>query len=178
MAGYRKEQGNFTIEFALVAVFFSFVLMFAIDLVAKISMKGKLDRLSFSSVSILRERTQLFPDDGFDVSEADFHSLDTIIQDSLSRTLQGFNKEHYGSILEIQGFDQAGNPKVTTVYKGGRYPCNLGQSFDQHLSFNTSFNRKATLYRITLCYQTSNFYGDLIGEDYRVVSSQSLTIGR
>lgn len=173
-----KEQGNFTIEFALVAVFFSFVLMFSIDLVAKISMKGKLDRMSFSSVNIIRERTQLFPDEGFEVSEADFKSIDTIIKGSLKRTLQGFNEARYGSLLEIQGFDQAGAAKAISIYKGGRYPCTQGKPFNQKLSFYTSFHRKATLYRITLCYETSNFYGDLIGEDYKVVSSQSLTIGR
>lgn len=174
----NKEQGTFTIEFAMVAVFFSFLLMFSIDLVSKISVKGKLDRLSFSTANIVRERSQLFPDAGFDVEEEVFNKTDDIIKKSLTRTFSAFDETKYGSVLEIQTFDNDGNENAPISFEGGGVICQIASPLDGSLSFNTSRQRKATLYRMTLCYETENFYGNLIGEDYRTVTSQSITIAR
>ena len=50
-----KQRGVFSIEFAIVGVVFSLLLAFSGDVIMKISIKGKLDRLSYSLVNVLKE---------------------------------------------------------------------------------------------------------------------------
>lgn len=55
-----KQRGIFSIEFAIVGICFSLLLAFSGDVIIKLSIKGKLDRLSYSLVNVLKERTQLY----------------------------------------------------------------------------------------------------------------------
>lgn len=177
-AEHKKQRGNFTVEFAIVAIFFSLLIVFSGDIVIKMAVKGKLDRMSYSAAAIIKERTELFDENSFSVTQAEFDKTDAIVTASLKRTMSGFDEARYGSVLEVQTFNSSFNPAALETFRGGSINCAIGTPLDPDLSVITTWNRMATLYRVTLCYETDNWFGNLIGEDFRMVVSQSVTIGR
>ena len=176
----KSTQGTFMVEFAIVGVAFALVLAFCADTVIKMTVKGKLDRMSFSGVGLIKERTQLFDDSNFTITKAEFDKTDKILQNSLKRSMSNFDSNKYGSLLEVQTYQTnsslSANPLIT--HKGGTLTCNPPDTLDTSLAVVTSWGRKTTLYRLTLCYDTENWYGGLVGEDYKRVSSSSLMVGR
>lgn len=178
MSQQKKEQGNFTVEFAIVAVFFSMLLVFSGDIITKLSVKGKLDRMSYSVANIVKERTQLFDESSFSITESEYKKADAIAQASLSRTLESFDSKLFGSVLEVQTFNNNFAPNDLQTFSSGNIACDIGDPLSPDLSVITSWGRKATLYRITLCYETDNWFGELIGGEFKVVNSRSIAIGR
>ena len=60
----QSKKGSVTIEFALTLMILVIVFAFLADLVVQRSTQAKLDNTSLSLVSILRERVQLYSDNG------------------------------------------------------------------------------------------------------------------
>lgn len=176
----NSSQGSFMVEFSIVGLLFALALAFCVDAVIKMTVKGKLDRMSYSGVSIIKERTQLFNDSNFTVTEDQFEASDKIIQASLQRTMTNFDQSRFGSLLEVQTFqtNAAMTPDAIVKHEGGGLKCSPATALDPGLAVVTSWGRKTTLYRLTLCYETDNWYGALVGEDYRIVTSSSLMVGR
>ena len=158
--------------------FFCALLLFSEQVVAQISIKGQLDRLSFSLVSILRERTQLYNSD-YTVSRDDATALYTIAKNSLTRTLSSYDSNNLGATIEGLTFDDNGKSQVTR-YNLGSHQCNLSKTIASYsnLSVETSWGRRDPLYRVTLCYKGANFYGAAYGGDYSEVSTSSISLGR
>lgn len=176
----KSTQGTFMVEFAIVGVAFGLVLAFCSDIVVQMTVKGKLDRMSFSGVSLIKERTQLFDDSNFTITKSEFDKSDRILQNSLQRTMSNFDSNKYGSLLEVQTYqtNSAMSAKPLITHRGGVLTCSPPDALDTSLAVVTSWGRKTTLYRLTLCYDTENWFGDLIGKDYKRVSSTSLMVGR
>ncbi|WP_417551947.1 tight adherence pilus pseudopilin TadF [Marinomonas fungiae] len=167
------------VEFSIVGLVFGLALAFCADVVIKLSVKGKLDRMSFSAVSVIKERTQLFDETVFTISQAEFNQVNTIVQSSLNRTISNFSAQKYGSVLEVQTFNASQSAQPLQTFRGGGLNCELNNgALDPSLAVVTSWGRRTTLYRVTLCYETENWFGDIIGEDYRIVSSSSVMVGR
>ncbi|NAX04087.1 MULTISPECIES: tight adherence pilus pseudopilin TadF [Vibrio] len=168
----NNQLGNFTVEFAIIGVFFALLLVFSADIVVKLAYKGKLDRMSYSAVSIIKERTELAGADNFSVGETEVDTIYDIIRRSLHRTSGSFDDKKFGFQLDIvrNGVD------VVLPYHRG-IDCE-SQHPDSSLDFVTTFGRHATLYQVTLCYDTESWFGDLIGQDFSRVSSRSITMGR
>lgn len=177
---HKDRSGTFMVEFAIVGVAFALALAFCADTVIKMSVKGKLDRMSYSGVTIIKERTQLFNDSNFTITQGQFTQADKIIQNSLKRTMTNFDSNKFGSLLEVQTYqtNSAMTPNTLIKFKGAGLTCTPPNTLDPNLAVVTSWGRKTTLYRLTLCYETENWYGELVGEDYKMVSSSSLMVGR
>lgn len=176
----KKQQGTFSVEFAIVGLMFSFLLVFSGDVIIKLSMKGKLDRLSYSMVNILKERTQLYNED-YKITQAEASELNTISRGSLTRmSASSFNTNDLQVIVEELTFADIGRPNAVRTFNFGRQICSLNTTLAdlEHLSVVTSWDRQATLYRVSLCYETENWVGELLGGDFRVVSSDAVIIGR
>lgn len=168
------------LEFAIVAAFFSLFLVFCGDIVIKLSTQGKLDRLSFSAVSVLKERTQLFDAD-FTLTEAEADSLFTIIQNSLTRTIGSFEASQLGVRIEEQTYDDADLANALAVYNRGAQQCSVTETLgdiESNLAVITTWGRMSSLYRVTICYETDNWIGDLMDLDFTTVSSTSVMVGR
>ncbi len=186
-----KQRGNFTIEFAIVGVFFALLLVFSGDLIVKLSTKGKLERLSYSIVSIIKERTQLFSDGSDDsdaiyvVSDPQAREAYTITVNSLKRTMSNFDSSKFGFDLKVRQRSNYG--KGDSLVKVSDWnsteqgisgaTCSGGEP-DIDLIFQTSWGRSATVYQVTLCYDTDNWFGSLVGEDFSTVAVRALSIGR
>jgi tight adherence protein F len=184
-----EQRGNFTVEFAIVGVIFALLLVFSGDLIVKLSVKGKLDRMAFSAVSVLKERTELFDkqpsndkealgdkytldDNTFDVT--DKQALDTyrIVEHAMQRTMGHFDSRRFGFVLDVRRGNYVKHWTPTTgIYCQSIMPA-------RNLSFTTIWGRPATIYQISLCYRTDNGFGALIGQNFRQVSSRAVMIGR
>lgn len=174
-----KQRGNFTVEFAVVGVALSFMFVFSADVIIKLSIRGKLDRLSYSLVNVLKERTQLYDED-YVITQSEADTIFTIAQNSLRRMQQSYKDKNFGGVVEELTFRGIGNPNAPRRYNLGGYACPLAQTINEfdYLSVVTTWTRQATLYRVTLCYNTDNMFGSLVNESYMNVSSSSIMIGR
>jgi tight adherence protein F len=144
-----RQKGNFAIEFSFVGLLLGVLLAFAQDAIIKISTKGKLDRLSYSAVSLVKERTQLYncnydPDDsgyGSDsycpfelnnpIKAEDVVSLYTVVKNSLERTTGSFDVDKFGMRLEEQTYDEDTNtPNTLKVFNcyGDAAACAVGET--------------------------------------------------
>ncbi|MCG3722547.1 tight adherence pilus pseudopilin TadF [Vibrio cincinnatiensis] len=167
-----NQQGNFTVEFAIVGVFFALLLVFSADIVVKLAYKGKLDRMSYSAVSIIKERTELAGADNFSVEDAEVNIIYDIVRRSLKRTSGSFDDQKFGFQLHVV----RNGVNIILPYRRG-IDCE-SRGPDKELDFITTFGRHATLYQVTLCYDTPLWFGQLIGQDFSRVSSRSVTMGR
>ena len=175
-----SQKGTFTIEFAFVGLFMGILFMFTGDAIAKLSMKGKLDRLSYSATSLVKERTQLYGED-YLTTDADANVVFDVVSGSLERTTGSYEDERFGMVIEEQTYtaDQTANPLKTL--RRGVQQCELEQTLgdlQSNLSVVTSWGRQATLYRVTLCYSTDNMVEELLDNGFNMVSSSSVVIGR
>lgn len=174
-----KQQGVFSIEFAMVAVFFSLLIAFSGDVIIKLSLKGKLDRLSYSLVNVLKERTQLYDTD-YQLTTKEVDDIDTIAQHSLLRTFGHFEREHYGLLVEELSFKQVGKPNPAISEKRGVVACRIKQTIDslESMTVMTNRGREMPLYRVTVCYESDNWIGGILGREFTHVMSDSVVIGR
>lgn len=172
----RKQSGSFVVEFAVLAVVaLAALIVFCGDVVMRLSIHGKLDRIAYSSVSMIRERSALFS--GLDMTAADttqFNDLVIIAQNSFQRVMGSYDAEKFGMVLEVQTFDDEGvaQPLITFT-----------DSDDSNCQVNSALgaiiaDSATSLYRVTLCYETDNWFGGLMGKDYKLVSSNALSVGR
>jgi tight adherence protein F len=182
-----KQLGVFSVEFALIAVFFSMLLVFSGDVIIKLSTKGKLDRLSYSLVNIIKERTALY-NKNFTITQGEMNDIYTIATNSLTRSMGNFKSTNFGIRVEQQTFTAQKNDAQSVTYTDdspitintGSQTCSVAKSLDEltSLSVVSSRENKIALYRVTLCYETNNWFGKLVGGSYTTVSSSSVIIGR
>ncbi|WP_425642605.1 tight adherence pilus pseudopilin TadF [Marinomonas gallaica] len=164
-----RQTGTFMVEFAIVGVFFAAALAFCSDAVLTIATKGKLDRLVYSGVSLLKERTALFDPNTLTVSAAEFNQLDSIMQSSLNRMIGNFEASKYG--LRLETWDPVSGPATTT---GGALTCSAKDPLTGDMSVMTSWGRRASLYRLTACYKVPTWFD----QGQSVIESAALMIGR
>lgn len=174
-----KQGGTFSIELAMVGVFFSLLIAFSGDVIIKLSLKGKLDRLSYSLVNVIKERTQLY-DSNFLLTSDEVNEVDTIAQHSLRRTFLPFDAKKYGLLVEELSFQQSGSSGAVFSERRGDINCHQAQIIDelQPLTVISNRGRQMPLYRVTVCYATDNWIGNIVGEVFTHVMSDSVVIGR
>lgn len=173
---HRKQRGVFAVEFAVLALGLAVLIVFCGDIVIRLSTHGKLDRVAYSSVSMIRERTALFG--GVDMTASDtaqFNDLLNIARSSLQRVMpSSYEAESFGMVLEVLTFDNAGQVQpVVTFSDAVDSKCQLSSALAPIIPDSAT-----TLYRVTLCYETDNWFGDLVGKDYGTVSSNAISVGR
>ncbi|MEZ8284593.1 tight adherence pilus pseudopilin TadF [Vibrio splendidus] len=173
-----RQTGTFSVEFALLGVVFATLLILTGDVIIKLSIQGKLDRLSYSLVNVLKERTQLYGKNDNTLTTDDAKALYKVARNSLERTTGNYSQANLSGTFEMLSFDLNGNSNTTTVKRGGG--CTLTETIQglQALSMMTSWGRRATLYRVTLCYETDNWAGELFETDFTTVQSSSVMMGR
>lgn len=178
-----KQRGVFSIELSIILIGFALLIVFTMDVVTKQSVKGKLDRLSYSLVSLLKERTQLF-DGSATLSRNEVNAALSLAQYSLRSTMGSFDASRLGLMIEQQQFnsEQAPTPAINGlhVFRAGEYACEPSErlSTKTDLSPITNFGNRLALYQVTLCYKTNNLFGSLVGKQWELTSSTSFSIGR
>lgn len=179
-----KQKGVFTIELALVSLVFTTLLIFAADITLKYAFQAKLDRLSYSLVSLVKERTALYsdPNDAMHkndlLSDAQGNELFIISLNSLKRTITNFNPNKYFIKIEEKIFTP--QQKMSTFGYGGGNECFQKRDLNKldNLSIMSSLHNKLPLFRVTICYETENWVGTLLGITYKTIQSSSVMVGR
>ncbi|SHO56531.1 tight adherence pilus pseudopilin TadF [Vibrio quintilis] len=178
-----KQRGNFTVEFAIICVVISLLLTFSADVIIKLSCKGKLDRLSYSMVNLLKERTQLYQNN-YSLEQSNVDRIVHIVRSSLQRTMKQFRSQNFGYLIESVTFNDEQVPSYSVFPSGsgqsGGIRCTLRSPLSQmtDLSKITTWGRRASLYRVTLCYDTDNWIGELLDMEFTRVQSDAVIIGR
>ncbi|MFC1234489.1 tight adherence pilus pseudopilin TadF [Vibrio sp. F74] len=179
-----KQKGTFAVEFAIVGVIFAVFLAFTSDVVTKIAMKGKLDRLSFSAVSIVKERTQLYTKANvvdYTMSSSEVADIYKVLKRSMKRTTSSFSASKFGMVLEEQTYGLNGSRNALATFNRGTNRCQISNnlsSLEQNLAVTTTWGRKSTLYRVTLCYETDNGVAGMLSNGFTTVTSSSVILGR
>ncbi|MGX9418278.1 tight adherence pilus pseudopilin TadF [Vibrio sp. WJH972] len=174
----QHQTGNFSVEFAIVGVFFSLLLVFSADVIIKLSIKGKLDRMAYSAASVIKERTELFAGI-LDVDESNTQQGERTydyVQASLGRTIGNFDPNAFGFSLDVYTFDGS-NVTSTNAYTASALTCTVNQPSDD-LFITTGWGTTLTLYQVTLCYETDNWFGDLIDVEFNRVNTYAAVMGR
>lgn len=185
-----RQSGVFIIEFALVASILVLFLVFTSDVIGKQSMHGHLQRLSYSGVNVIKERTQLYTPELYPdeeqyerVSADQANELFQLLQNSMQRTMSGFKPKAFGMYLEQVLFEDnnLSNPVATELEPlNSDLPCVPTHKLETmtELFLETSWGNAAPLYRVTLCYKSDNWFGALVDIEFTTVSTSSIMIGR
>ena len=181
----HSQNGTFVVEFAVISFILALVMAFCGDLVVRLSTKGKLDRAAYSAVTVAKERTALFSGVEYHLLESnlrqsEFDDLAMIVKASLSRTMGHFDEQMFGMTLDVVGYSTAGQllASVSVALDGDDgIACEPLDTMSQ-LATTLALTSTPSLYRVTLCYKTDNWFGGLMGVDYGVVSSSAVSVGR
>ncbi|RUM48906.1 MAG: hypothetical protein DSY85_16750 [Marinomonas sp.] len=180
----NSQRGTFVVEFAAISFALVLLMAFCGDLVIRLATKGKLDRMAYSAVTIVKERSALFAAEDFQLldgsaRQTQFDELHKIVEASLIRTMGSFNAQQFGMTLDVIGIGE--NDELVggsnTLPDDQGIQCESSQSM-QTLVTALKLDTSPTLYRITLCYETVNWFGGLLDEDYGMVRSHAISIGR
>ncbi|KIF48798.1 hypothetical protein M445_05510 [Vibrio owensii 47666-1] len=171
-----RQKGTFAIEFAIVALVFAAVITFSMDVAIKLSIRGKIDRLSHSLVNVIRERTQLY--EGVeDVSSADANEMWKIAVNSLKDSVPNFDETKLGMNVDWAYSD--GVQRMYSVPLGLK--CGVAHQlvadFDKHTVAKED-GSKHPIYNINICYQISNVFSVGKFGKYTMVESESWAVGR
>ena len=182
----KSQSGTFVVEFAVISFILALLIAFCGDLVVRLSTKGKLDRAAYSAVTVIKERTALFDQVDLHLLESDdqsqqFSDLKDIVKGSLVRTLgTSFSAENFGMTLDVIGYSLDGQLMSAisfTLNEDEGISCEPAVAMNTLLS-SLQLDSTPSLYRVTLCYQTENWFGELLGKDYGIVSSNAMSVGR
>lgn len=155
----------------------------------KLGMKGRLDRLSYSTVNLMKEQTSLAKDYSFDAG-----NIFNLVRNSLYRTTSqdAFDPNNLTVLVETLTTQASSSGIVTTEISSmhGNTESPLGSSASKPLksyvdSLSTSTVQEvddegntenivltlapylgggvyADVYQVNVCYKTENWYGDFI----------------
>ncbi|MCL1145361.1 hypothetical protein L2747_04930 [Shewanella marinintestina] len=172
----NKQSGAFTIELAFVLLFTSALLAFTGDIAFQLLNRVNLDRVNFSLVNILKERTRFF-DGNLIVTSTDVDDLDVLAARLLGYA-QTSETAPYGMRVEWLV-----NDRYSSINKGigGGTPCSAGDSLKDRTSLvpHSSADKHFPLYQVTLCLNTDSWFNQFWGDDTsHYIHSSSVMPGR
>ncbi|MDO5053940.1 MAG: tight adherence pilus pseudopilin TadF [Pasteurella oralis] len=172
------KKGSVTIEFLFMSMFLLILFAFLFDLVMLRSTLGKLDNASYTMVSILRERSQLYnrvPQ----INEADYMQFEKLAKRLLYGDKNSDRK--IGIVLEYWAQGDSGRriPNVVGDCKPYKKLSDLS-----YLSPRSELNneRKIPLYQVTLCVETHSLFESLLLDESQrssgLMRSSSMSVSR
>ncbi|ATF74168.1 tight adherence pilus pseudopilin TadF [Pasteurella multocida] len=175
---WKNKKGAVTIEFLFMSMFLIVLFAFLLDLVMLRSTLGKLDNASYTLVSILRERTQLY--DRVAQINIDDHKQFEKLAKKLIYGDQNSNKR-IDVVLEYWAQDGSGRriPNIIGDCKPYKKLSDLS-----YLSPRSELNneRKIPLYQITLCVETQGLFETILLDKSErstgLIRSSSMSVSR
>lgn len=170
-----KQNGNFSVEFAVVGVILSLLILFSIEFAYKLSVRAKLDRLSYSLVTVLSERTQLY-DGRFKLAVDDANEIRDVAIRYLKEDIVDFDEKYFGFKVR-SGFVSDDSP-LQNIPSGLACTQYLGRNeFEKHTVIKQD-GRKLPIYNINICYQVSNIVPMFGLGDRSHIETSSWSVGR
>lgn len=178
-----NKRGSVTIEFLFMLMLLTFIFAFLADFAIIRITQGKLDNASYSLVNILRERAQLYDDDGTkEMKQSDLTEYEELAKlilfgDKKSDKKVGIRLEHWWQ-KDGQGvMDEKSNTQNCQPYK------KLDNQLAHLSPLSEAVNkRKVPLYQVTLCVNINSFFQSLIVKkenlSFGSLSSSSIAVAR
>lgn len=168
-------RASVSIEMGGAFLIFSLITILSSDVGTIINAQSRLDKLSYSLASIIRERTYIFGSRVLEEKDVEdlYEVANVLSSDTLNREL--------GMTIEALVFSSNGEDEVIS-YEKGSMRCGLSDSIRDYknLSFNTKLNTISNLYRVTLCSKNNDLLLPIEGiniEGLRPISS-TIVYGR
>lgn len=169
----RFQQGAFAIEMTIVLMGLAALLMFGADLSQQVLSRAKLDRMSYSLVTLVKER-QRFYQGREALSQADFNQVDQIA----ARLLGKQSNEQRGQFgITVQSLIE-GRQTSYTRSLGDNTPCQPKHNLTA-LTELVPTNDEGTgvpLYQVTVCVTSESWFDRTLGD--HLISSTSVMPGR
>ncbi|WP_101775981.1 tight adherence pilus pseudopilin TadF [Pasteurella oralis] len=174
----RNKKGSVTIEFLFMSMFLLILFAFLFDLVMLRSTLGKLDNASYTMVSILRERSQLYnriPQ----INDTDYKQFEKLAKKLLYGNKDSDKK--IGVVLEYWAQDGSGRRIPNAIGDCKPYKKLSDLSY---LSPRSELNneRKIPLYQVTLCVETHSLFESLLLDESQrssgLMRSSSMSVSR
>lgn len=172
----NKQQGAFTVELAFVLFFTSALLIFTGDIALQLLNRMNLDRVSYSLVNILKERTRFYEENPI-VTVREVEDMDI-----LAARLLGYPKTSEAAPYGIR-VEWLVDDSYAAIDKGieGGTPCRPDDSLKDKASLvpTSSADKTFPLYQVTLCLKTDSWFNQFWGDSERhYIHSSSVMPGR
>jgi tadF len=181
-----NKRGSVTIEFIFMLILLTFIFAFLADFVIVRSTQGKLDNASYSLVNVLRERIQLFGDNGTaTLTDDDLHDFEKVARGLLYGDKNDDNQKVF-IVLEHFWREPGSTSNKFERLPSSSNGCEPYRKIEElvHLSPNSEINegRKIPLYQVTLCAETNSFFKSLYlskeNQSLGLIRSSSLAVSR
>ena len=181
-----NKRGSVTIEFIFMLILLTFIFAFLADFVIVRSTQGKLDNASYSLVNVLRERIQLFGDNGTaNLTDDDLHDFEKVARGLLYGDKNNDNQTVF-IVLEHCWRDPVSQKDQFERFPKSSNGCEPYRNIESlvNLSPNSEINngRKIPLYQVTLCAETNSFFKSLYlskeNQSLGLIRSSSLAVSR
>ncbi|WP_180675587.1 tight adherence pilus pseudopilin TadF [Helicobacter sp. 11S03491-1] len=154
-----QTQGSISIEASIIFGLLILLIVLVGDIGKALLNQGKLDRLSYSLVSIIRERTL------YDYSQQITSQEASGLYKILQNLQKDFIAKNSSISMKVEALYFTSNtttptPERTMSYDFGDFACDPSVSLQDyaHLSVKTSEQKYATLFRVSVClHQKSSF---------------------
>lgn len=175
MTNSKTQHGVFSIEMAFVLVGMCAALYFCFDLGYQQMKKSQLERVSYSLVSVLKERSLAF-DKRENVDKNEMHNLQKLAAKLLSTEI-----EKVSVVVDYRIGQKRGRSQYQKAV--GDPPCNPHQKIDSRFDVTLEKSgKKAPVYQVTVCQQVPAWFEKAINGkvdfDDRILQAQSTFLGR
>lgn len=176
---YSKLKGAISVEMSFVMGFFALFLVLAYDVGGALVIKTKLDRISYSLASIVREREMLYPNE-LKLTKQNTQDLLKLAQSLSKDSLQG----KLGLNVEMASFkgkrmgDRGGIEILR--FSAGALECRPEKKIEdfKDASFFTTNGNYIPLYRVTLCAAPTQLFKPIAEIGLFKPISSALVFGR
>ncbi|RWR03298.1 hypothetical protein ED28_03100 [[Pantoea] beijingensis] len=173
------QRASVAVEFSLISIFLFIFIFFLVDLVHRQAMVGKLDRVSYSVASVLRERIQLY-DRRDRISVEEFEQG----RELAKKMLKDMNPDADLSsvITSMQVWYPPSTPGTPQIHFSHGGDCGTGSSFNDavKLAPEGSYGRKVPVYRFSVCMKSNSWFRRLTAgiKEEPLLSSTSIVMIR
>ena len=161
----NKQKGSFVIELAFVLMFLCLLTLFTADIAMQLFTRAKLDRVSYSLVNVLKERTRFYNGNNI-LTQDDYDQLDIIAKKLLPDT-------NYNVLINSTVPTEAITPTVKPVKCS---PIIINPAL---IPISSLTDVKFPVYQVTVCSAFNSWFGKFThGKNTFVIQSTSVMPGR
>jgi tight adherence protein F len=161
----NKQKGSFVIELAFVLMFLCLLTLFTADIAMQLFTRAKLDRVSYSLVNVLKERTRFYEGNNT-LTQDNYDQLDIIAKKLLPDT-------NYNVLINSTVPTEAITPTVKPVKCS---PIIINPAL---IPISSLTDVKFPVYQVTVCSAFNSWFGKFThGKNTFVIQSTSVMPGR
>lgn len=165
MQSLNKQKGSFVIELAFVLMFLCLLTLFTADIAMQLFTRAKLDRVSYSLVNVLKERTRFY-DGNNTLTQDDYKQIYSIAGKLLPDT-------NYSVLINSTVPTEAIIPTVKSV------ACSPVAINPNLIPISSLTGVKFPVYQVTVCTSFHSWFGKFThGKTDFVIQSTSVIPGR